>query len=423
MNTKWIKWIKSAHKGLRYYEHSTRKHGKKKDRYYAIRFKVDKKDYSYGVGWVSDGIPEDVRQSDPDIGFEEYALSLMKKYKANAKSGSGPKSPKENRKITDEKKVHDRIEQEKRQQENITFNQYFEDTYFPISKTSKKKSSFLHEEIHFRLWLDPVIGALPIREISKFDVERIKKKMMDAKKAPRTIQYVLATLRQIWNMARSSGIVSSDSPTKSVKIGKFDNRRSRFLSHNEAHLLLQKLKEKDETIYQMSLLSLHTGLRASEIFHLTWGCINTGRGLITIMDAKSGKGRTAFMTNEVRTMFKDMCRGKNDDCVFMQKKGLPYTEIPTLFRDIVKELKFNDNISDSRQRVCFHTMRHSMASWHAAAGTNLYVIKELLGHGSITLTERYSHLTNGALQDATKKFNKTIKATRLKMVTDIEAQA
>ena len=78
-----IKWIKTAHKGLRYYEHETRKHGKKKDRYYSIRFKVGRKDYTYGVGWWSDGIPDEARQNDPDMGFEEYCLSQIRLYKAN----------------------------------------------------------------------------------------------------------------------------------------------------------------------------------------------------------------------------------------------------------------------------------------------------------------------------------------------------
>jgi site-specific recombinase XerD len=159
----------------------------------------------------------------------------------------------------------------------------------------------------------------------------------------------------------------------------------------------------------MALLSLHTGMRASEIFKLTWGCVDTQRGIITILDAKSGKGRPAFMTEQIKNIFNEMKHGNNDDIVFLRKDKNPYTEIPTLFRDIVTDLKFNENVSDTRQRVCFHTLRHTMASWHAEGGTDLYILKELLGHGSITLTERYSHLSNGALQEATRNFGKKVK--------------
>ena len=53
MPTSKIVWIKTNHRGLRYYEHPTRLHGKRKDRYYSIRFKVDGKEHGYGIGWVS----------------------------------------------------------------------------------------------------------------------------------------------------------------------------------------------------------------------------------------------------------------------------------------------------------------------------------------------------------------------------------
>jgi len=403
-------WIKTNHTGLRYFEHETRKHGKKKDRYYSIRFRLDKKLHTYGIGWLSDGIPDDIREKEPNLGFEDYCLKLLREYKNNVKTGTGPKSPKEKRNIEQAKR--DVAEQERRQaeKENVTLNDYFYNTYYPDAKINKKESSYDHEETHFRLWINPIAGNKPLKDLSEFDARRIVKKLLDKDKTPRTAQYVMATLRQIWNKARRGKIVSGDSPTRNVKIPKFDNRRQRFLSHAEADLLLATLKEKDETIYKMALLSLHTGMRASEIFKLTWGCIDTEHGIITILDAKSGHGRAAFMTEQIKKMFNAMKHGKNDDIVFLRKDKDPYSEIPTLFRDIITELKFNENVSDARQRVCFHTLRHTMASWHAEGGTDLYILKELLGHGSITLTERYSHLSNGALQEATRGFEKKVKA-------------
>lgn len=237
---------------------------------------------------------------------------------------------------------------------------------------------------------------------------------MDKKKTSRTAQYVLATLRQVWNQARRAKLVSGDSPTRNVKLPKFDNRRQRFLSHKEADALLAALKAKNETLYKMAMLSLHTGMRASEIFKLTWGCIDTERGIITILDAKSGHGRPAFMTKNIKEMFTSMKCGKNDDRVFMRRKGIPFFECPTLFREVVAKLELNKDVSDPRQRVCFHSLRHSFASWHAESGTDIYVLKELLGHGTIALTERYSHLSNGTLQEATRGFEKSVKAAAKK---------
>jgi integrase len=407
-------WKKTNHKGLRYFEHDTRKHGKKKDRYYALRFRLDGVLHEYGIGWLSDGIPKAIHKEEPNLGFEDYCLKLLREYKGNVKNGTGPKSPKEKRVIEQEKR--DLADQERTQaeKENVTLNKYFYDSYYPDAKINKKENSYIHEETHFRLWIDPIAGKKPLKDLSEFDTRRIVKSLFDAGKTPRTAQYVMATLRQVWNKARRGKIVSGDSPTRNVKIPKFDNRRQRFLSHAEAGLLLKTLKEKDESIYKMTLLSLHTGMRASEIFKLTWGCIDTERGIITILDAKSGHGRAAFMTEQIKKMFDGMKHGKYADFVFLRKDKKHYIEIPTLFRDIVMNLKLNENVNDPRQRVCFHTLRHTMASWHAEGGTDLYVLKKLLGHGSIVLTERYSHLSNGALQQATRGFEKAVKAASKK---------
>ena len=171
-----IKWIKTPHKGLRYYEHTTRKHGKKKDRYYSIRLKVDCKDYTYGIGWWSEGIPEEARQNDPGTGFEEYCLSQMKLYKANIKAGTtGPKSPKEKRKIAAEKEAQEQEEQERRAQEAVTFCEVFTKKYFPITKQNKTKRAWATEASLYKLWIEPAIGALPLKSIAPIHLERIKK--------------------------------------------------------------------------------------------------------------------------------------------------------------------------------------------------------------------------------------------------------
>ncbi len=54
-------------------------------------------------------------------------------------------------------------------------------------------------------------------------------------------------------------------------------------------------------------------------------------------------------------------------------------------------------------RVVFHTLRHSYASWLVKSGVSLYTVQELLGHASITMTQRYSHLAPDTLQAAIQK--------------------
>lgn len=54
-------------------------------------------------------------------------------------------------------------------------------------------------------------------------------------------------------------------------------------------MLLSELLKTDPEAWEMALLSLHTGLRAGEIFKLTWGDIDAGRSLVAVRDTKKGK--------------------------------------------------------------------------------------------------------------------------------------
>ncbi len=405
-----IQWIKTAQKGLRYYEHDTRRHGKKRDRYYSIRFKVAGRDYTYGVGWLSEGIPEAIRKAEPGLGFEDYCLKLLRQYKANAKYGTGPKSPKQRRAIAEAREAAEREARTQAEAENVTFSYYFKKVYYPTFQVGRKKETTRKANEHFKKWLDPVIGQIPLRDIKPFTLEKIKKNILDAGRSPRTLQYVLATFRQVWNMARRDGLVAGDTPTRSIKKPKVDNRRVRFLSHQEADTLLSVLQEKDATAYNMALLSLHTGLRMGEITGLKWSHIDMERGIIRVMNPKGGVGRAVFMTERVKAMFEGLTQGEPEGLIFTRTTGEPLKEMPRIFFEVVAGLEFNKGITDPRQKVVAHTLRHTFASWHVMAGTDIYTLKELLGHSVIQMTERYSHLAPGTLQNATKTLERAIES-------------
>lgn len=404
------KWIKTAHKGLRYFEHETRKHGKQIDRYYSIRFRVDGVLHTYGVGWVSDGIPEAIRKAEPELGFQDYCLKLLRQYKGNVKTGAGPKSPKEKRTIEEARKEAERQAQALAEAEGVTFGYYFEKVYFPTFEIGRKKDTTRKGKEHFKNWIKPVIGNTPLKDIRPFAIEKIKRNVLAAKKTPRTLQYVFATIRQAWNMARRDGLVLSDSPTKQVRVPKVDNRRVRFLSHDEAETLLKALQDKDPRTHDLALLSLHTGLRMKEIASLKWSHLDLERGILRVMDSKGGEGRAAFITAKVKAMFEAMKRRGPDDYVFTKASGERLKDTPREFAEVVADLGLNNGITDRRQRVYFHTCRHSFASWHVTAGTDLYTVKELLGHSVIAMTERYSHLAPGTLQNATRTLERAIKS-------------
>jgi len=395
------KWHKTNFRGVRFYEHLSRKRGIQKDRYFTIRYQRAGERKEEGLGWASDGWTA-----------QKAALELAKLKEAHTK-GEGPTRLKERREVRREKS-------KKEEAGKLSFKQYFTETYYPISKISKKFETYRKENAHFRIYIEPVIGDISLQGIYPLHLERIKKNMIDANKAPRTIQYVFATIRQVWNMAKRDGLVGKESPTKSVKLPKISNARLRFLSHEEADILLEDLKTKSTQLHDITLLSLHCGLRAGETFNLTRGDVDIEHETLTLRDTKSGRTRHVFMTGEVKVMLSSLERDSHDAFVFQDRKGKGIEKISNAFPNAIKELGFNDGISDRRQKVVFHTLRHTFASWLVESGEDIYTIKNLLGHSTITVTERYSHLKQDALRNAIKNLEKSITKARKSKVIDIE---
>jgi integrase len=76
-------------------------------------------------------------------------------------------------------------------------------------------------------------------------------------------------------------------------------------------------------------------------------------------------------------------------------------------------LGFNEEIIDRRDKIVFHSLRHTFCSWLANGGCDLYVIQKLAGHKTLSVTERYSHLSNGKLQNAIKSLQDNFQKAQL----------
>ena len=373
--------------GVRSREDSKKRYRGRADRYYFIRYRRGKQ-VEEGVGWASDGMTP------------QQASNLRGEIVANIKSGAGPMSLKEKREAEFGRREAEALE-------NLPLDKLATE-YLEWSKANK--ASWRDDITRYNKHIKPVLGQLPIQKISPLDLEKLKRILQKKELAPATIKQCLVLARQMFNKAKAWGKFDGENPFKNATINNRkllevpDNRRIRFLQFEEAHSLLNALSAKSPQVHDMSLLSLDTGMRRGEVFALKWQDIDLKNEIIHIKDTKNNRNRQAFMTTRVKQMLVDRKEnGTKVGFVFRNKDGGGINYIYKVFDRVVQTLGFNKDLHDTRDRVVFHTLRHTFASWLALNHTPLLTIKELGGWQSLDMVERYAHLIPDQKREAIKK--------------------
>ena len=152
--------------------------------------------------------------------------------------------------------------------------------------------------------------------------------------------------------------------------------------------VLPELGHFGDHLQPVVLLAVNTGLRRGELFSLTWVDVDLGRAILTIRGhtAKSGTTRHVPLNAEALDVLRrwKAQTGAQGNLVFPAEDGERLNNVRKSWAGVLKAA----GIRDFR----FHDLRHHFASRLVMAGVDLYVVKELLGHSSIQMTERYSHL-------------------------------
>ena len=143
------------------------------------------------------------------------------------------------------------------------------------------------------------------------------------------------------------------------------------------------------------MLAMNTGLRRGELFGLTWDDVNLPGKMLTVRaeTAKSRKARHVPLNAEAMEVLKRVKKHSDGaGLVFANDKGDRFGSIKKSWAGLLESA----GVDDFR----FHDLRHDFASKLVMAGVDLYTVKELLGHASIEMTQRYAHLAPHKLADA-----------------------
>lgn len=383
------KKVKTKFPGVRARKHPTRKHGVRFDECYFIRYRVDGRQVEEMYGWLS------------QKKTAEGAYTLLGELKDNSRRGIAPRTLREMRELNLE-------EAEKSKDRSISFEDYFDNRYLPEAKQRKKAKTIQTEESHKRDWLAPVFKDKPMSKITGGDLERVKDRLFSEGRSPRTIQHSLAIFRLVWNHAKKRGVVKSECPTANIDMPRVDNARSRFLTPTEAADLLEAVKALDERAWELTLAALYTGARFGELATLTWSGIDLQEDSLRIIHTKTGKPRTVPLAGPLKDILTRNTSGAPDKPVFTNKKKKPWKDAPWAFRKAVEDLKLNEGRNDRRDRIVFHSLRHTSASMMLSAGVDIRSLQSIFGWSTLQMAGRYAHAIDEAKIRAVKSLETSL---------------
>ena len=179
-------------------------------------------------------------------------------------------------------------------------------------------------------------------------------------------------------------------PCEMIKKPRENKGRVRFLSDEECNQLLDTCRPHAD-LYLAIVLSLTTGARQGEIMSLRWGQIDFKRQVITLHETKNGERRALPLVGAAFSLLQQRSKIRNlkDDRVFPPSEKAKKADFLDLRQPWEAALK-TAAITDFR----WHDLRHTAASYLAMSGVSLIEIAKVLGHRTLAMVARYSHLSD-----------------------------
>jgi integrase len=250
------------------------------------------------------------------------------------------------------------------------------------------------DQNRFEKHIKPKIGDKEPKDIIPLDVDRLRIQLLK-KRAPGTVKNVLELLRRITNFGEKKRLCPGINFT--IEMPRNDNVKTEDLTPKQLSKLLEAI-EKDTNIQaaNMMKLALFTGMRRGEMFKLKWRDVDFNRGFINIRDPKGGPDQKIPINDVARDLLKSHPRTKSK-YVFPGRGGRQRTDIKHQVNRIKEEAGLP---TDFR---ALHGLRHVYASMLASSGeVGMYTLQKLLTHKSPQMTQRYAHLRDEALKQASK---------------------
>ncbi len=239
--------------------------------------------------------------------------------------------------------------------------------------------------------LIPILRKLFLFEITPEKLFTYQSKRLAAGVSNSTVNREVAVLQNMLNMAASWQRIKVNA-IRGVKKLKEPPGRLRFLSLEEIQKLLACCPPPPHPLRDMVMVALTTGMRRGEILGLRWDYIRLDNRLIILPVTKNNTVRVLPINDTLHSLLLEM--PDKTGYFFGNGNGGHVENIKHSFTSACRRA----GITDFR----FHDLRHTYASYLTMRGVYIRALQELLGHKTLAMTQRYSHLAPEQLQNAVK---------------------
>jgi integrase len=217
---------------------------------------------------------------------------------------------------------------------------------------------------------------------------------------PATANRYKALISLAFRLGMENGRCQSN-PARLVKRLREHNERTRFLSPEEEQRLRSVIEREYTTHMPEFEIALHTGIRRVEQYKLLWPDVDLQARRVTLRQTKNGTTRHVPLNSVAVRAFRTLWeRSQGQGRVFIGEYGLPLARPRYWWEAAIEVAKLKD--------FHWHDLRHTFASRCVMAGVDLRTLAQLLGHKTLQMVMRYSHLSQSHELAAVERLCETV---------------
>ena len=273
------------------------------------------------------------------------------------------------------------------------------------SKRDKKQTGLIE-------WWKVQIGNYKLKDLTPSLVTQHRDNLLrqtsnrtGKKRSPATVNRYLGLLSHACTIAIKEWQWMAVNPVIQISKPKEAQGRTRFLNDEERERLLVVCRSsKSIHLFTIVTLALSTGMRRGEILGIKWENVDLQNRRVTLLRTKNGERRVVPLVGKAYELIKNLylkLETEGRDLLFPSPNN-PKQPISmrTSWNTAVRKAKIKD--------FRFHDLRHSTASYLAMNGASLLEIADILGHKTLQMVKRYSHLSEDHKADVLERMNKKV---------------